>query len=166
MRARYLIPLLALAALLGACSLPPVTVPIEDIDVRLANTAEQVALVKIAHDPLPAGHLVGVKVYGEASFDSPQNVTLTFYATTDVSGCTSQGDYALCPEAAVTKVSDPVGFDNEAGPKKFALDKNTGVLAEGLNRGKLYLGAKVGGAALGQVLHLRNMYAEVRVQIP
>ena len=166
MRARYLIPLLALAALLGACSLPPVTVPIENVDVRLANTAEQVALVKIAHDPLPAGHLVGVKVYGEASFDSAQNVTLTFYATTDVSGCSVSGDYAVCPENAATQVSDTLTFNNEAGPKKFALDKNTAVLAEGLNRGKLYLGAKVGGAALGQVLHLKNMYAVVQVQIP
>jgi len=167
MRARYMFPLLGLLGLLAACTLPPVSVPIQDADVRLVNTAGQVALVKVAHDPLPAGHLVGVKVYGEASFDSPQSVSLTFFATTDVSTCSVSGDYAVCSESAVTQVSDTLSFKNEAGPKKFALDKNTDVLAEGLNRGELYVGARVDGGALGQeVLHLKNMHAEVRLSLP
>ena len=167
MRVRFLLLLLGLLGLLAACSLPPVNVPIQDADVRLVNTAGQVALVKVAHDPLPAGHLVGVRVFGEASFDSAQSLSLTFFATTDVSNCNVNGDYAVCPEDQVTQVGDTLTFNNEAGPKKFALDRNTDVLAEGLNNGNLYVGARVDGGALGQaVLHLRNMYAEVRLALP
>ena len=67
----------------------------------------------------------------------------------------------------MTQVSDTLTFNNETGPKKFALDKNTDVLAEGLNKGNLYVGARVDGGALGQaVLHLKNMYAKVRLALP
>ena len=73
--------------------------------------------------------------------------------------------YACDPDTeGIAKVSaEAIAFDNSTGPVPFTL--KGAVLASGVNKRSLYLGAVITGATTGNKLYLTNLSATVRLNV-
>ncbi len=175
-----LLALVGLSLLLAACTTPPVTVGLSDVDLDLSvalDTAGKVLFPQTplaARDPIPGTSVASVTIQGDAYLKSPANVSFDVYAAaTDPGtlGCQEVGSpltgtfYACdASTAGIAKVSQKtIAFKGGTGPVSFTL--RGPVLAEGINRQSLYLGAVIGGATAGNILHLKNLTATVQLNV-
>ena len=165
---------------LAACTTPPVTIGLSDVAIDLSIAADSAGKVIFPENPLefknpvPATNVASVTIRGKAQLAQAASVSFDIYATdTDPGelGCTQVGSvitgyFYVCDPgtAGIAKVSqNTIAFDNEKGPVPFTLSGE--MLASGINKQNLYLGAVIHGAAAGNTLYLEEMSATVQLNI-
>ena len=180
MRARYLIPLLALAALFGACTTPPITIQLSDVTINLTVAPDSIGKVIFPENPLelknpvPGTSIATVTVRGQARLQQKATVSFDVYATdTDPGelGCSKVGSvltgfFYVCDPGTegIAKVSpNAIAFNDETGPVPFTLSGE--MLASGINKQTLYLGAVISGGSGGNTLYLEDMTATVQLNV-
>lgn len=166
--------LLALAAALAACSKAPLTVPLEDFSISVdavGNTVGQVVYPKnAAQFDRPVVDVKTIRLSGQVtvSYTAVQApLVMTFYARTSdpgAAGCTDAGLAWICDAAGETPISSAYSFANGETQQVTLGDPNPEVLADGINQGRIWIGAEVtSGAATGVTFDFTQMVAEVTV---
>ncbi|XOB99413.1 hypothetical protein ACMC9I_04825 [Deinococcota bacterium DY0809b] len=165
---------LTLAAALAACSKAPLTVPLEDFSISVdavGNTVGQVVYPKnAAQFDRPVVGVKTIRLSGRVtvSYTAVQApLVMTFYARTDdpgAAGCTDAGLAWICDAAGETPISSEYSFANGETQQVTLGDPNPEALADGINQGRIWIGAEVtSGAATGVTFDFTQMVAEVTV---
>ncbi|KGQ21776.2 hypothetical protein [Thermus filiformis] len=153
--------------LLSACSFT-VTVPLPDQEIPLnaPNTAGKVVYPKAGLSfERPPVQVQKVLLGGEAELSPFAPVSLDLYVRLEgnfeVAGCTPLGDlYYVCDVGQKDTYLGRIDL-MAASSAPFTLGQQGGeALAQGVNNGRFWLGAKVGGVgSVGATLRLRNLKA-------
>ncbi len=180
MKARLLTLAAPLLLVLAACTTPPVTIGLSDVKIDLSVAVDSAGKVIFPEsplelkNPLPGTSVASVTVRGEARLEQAATLSFDVYATdTDPGelGCTKVGSiltesfYVCDPgtKGVVMVSKNAIAFDNETGPVPFTLSGE--VLASGINKQTLYLGAVISGGSAGNTLYLENLTATVQLNV-
>ncbi len=166
--------------LLAACTTPPVTIGLSNVTLDLTVAMDSAGKVLFPEspvafeNPLPGVSVASVTIRGQARLAQSAQLSFDVYAA-DASpadlGCTKVGTiatgyfYACDPGTpGVDKVSqETLAFHNTAGPVPLTLSGE--VLARGINRRSLYLGAVVSGGTAGNKLYLERLSATIQLNV-
>ena len=180
MKARLLTLAALLLLVLAACTTPPVTIGLSDVKIDLSVAVDSAGKVIFPEsplelkNPLPGTSVASVTVRGEARLEQAATLSFDVYATdTDPGelGCTKVGSilsesfYVCDPdtEGVVMVSKNTIAFNNKTGPVSFTLSGE--VLASGINKQTLYLGAVISGGSAGNTLYLENLTATVQLNV-
>lgn len=173
---RRAIPLLALAAvalLVSACGGLPLEVPLQDVTVDLGAITNTQGTVLYPASPSAfqkSGlHVASATIDGDVSASGLSgDTTFTFYGRasdpSQDSNCQQvtnlSASYYACPASQETAISGAVTLPVSGAAKPVHLTGN--VLAEGADRGRLWVGASVqGGVSTNATLHFTKLVASI-----
>ncbi len=173
LRWTFLLALL-LAAALSACSQAPLKVPLDDFEFKVdaaSYTAGQVIYPKNpAQFNKPVFNVKTITLSGDVTVEytavqSP--LKMTFYARAENpgdAGCTDAGLAWVCDAANETPISSEYTFASGETQQVTLGSPNPEVLADGINQGEIWIGAKVtAGAATNVTFRFTHMVANVTV---
>ena len=182
MKARLLTLAALLLLVLAACTPPPITIGLSDVKIDLSVAVDSAGKVIFPEsplelkNPLPGTSVASVTVRGEARLEQAATLSFDVYATdTDPGesglGCPKVGTmltgyfYVCDPdtEGVVMVSKNTIAFNNQTGPVSFTLSGE--VLASGINKQTLYLGAVISGGSAGNTLYLENLTATVQLNV-
>ena len=182
MKARLLTLAALLLLVLAACTTPPIKISLSDVTIDLQIAMNSGGKVIFPKDPLeiqnpvPGTSIASVTVQGKAFLKEGADISFYVYATdTDpgtLEGCDDEineiiQSYYFCKQGTkgIVKLSEsPIAFDGSSGPVRFTLSGD--VLASGINKKSLYLGALIEGlATVGNELYLKELTAIVQLNV-
>ncbi len=180
MKARLLTLAALLLLVLAACTTPPIKISLSDVTIDLQIAMNSVGKVIFPKDPLeiqnpvPGTSIASVTVQGNAYLKEGADISFYVYATdTDpgaLEGCYLDNiirSYYVCEQdtKGIVELSEsPIAFDGRGGPVRFTLSGD--VLASGINKKSLYLGALIeGSATVGNELYLKELTAIVQLNV-
>ena len=166
--------ILLFALVLVACGILPLRLSLDNVNLTIPLVAYTNGNVIYPKNPSvfnqPPINISGVKLEGKASASNViADVNVFLHARTTNpsldSNCTVYADFILCPKAGQIKINSSVLSIAAAGAKRdFAFDDTSGVLRDGVNAGKIWVGLEVSsGAAANMGLQLSELMASVTI---
>ncbi len=162
---------------LSACGNTPISVPLDDFSIRIDATANTLGYVVYPYNSTKfEKQVVNVKTITisgnvEASYTSltGDQLQMTFYARAtspaDNPDCDgSSGVVYICPKGGETAITGSYTFTNGVTQPVTFGSSNPEVLADGINKGEIWIGAEVtSGVATNVNFNFTNMIASVTI---
>ncbi len=154
---RFALPVLvglAVALALSSCDKAPLNVPLSDFSINIDVLADTAGKVVYAVRPTEFQKSVlnvkSITISGKMTYTATtgsDTLTLTFYGSADDpdgrSGCDRFGSFYVCDPSGEKAISSQGSFPKGV-PTDIALGSpNPEVLAEGINNGRIWIGALV-----------------------
>jgi hypothetical protein len=166
--------ILVLGVALVACGILPLRLSLDNLNLTIPLVAYTNGNVIYPKNPSvfnqPPINISSVKLEGKANANNVlADVNVFLHARTTNpsldSNCTVQADFILCPKAGQIKInSSALSLASTGSKRTFAFDDANGVLRDGVNAGKIWVGLEVAsGAAANMGLQLSELLATVTI---
>jgi hypothetical protein len=162
---------ISLALSLAACGGLSINVNLDSANVTVPAAVPTLGKVIFPKDPSNfLSSPVNIRSVSLEGQSSASNVVATVKAfvyarTADPapdSNCTVSASVVICDAASQTKVSGELTLNADGSKTPFKIDDPSGVLRDGVNKGKIWLGFEITqGASVGMTLRLTDLVARV-----
>ena len=158
---------------LSSCGGTPISVPLSDFSINIDVVADTAGKVVYAESPTEFQESIlnvkSITLSGKMTYTTTtgsDTLTLTFYGSANDpanrSSCTKIGSFYLCDPSGEKAISSQGSF-TKGVPTEITLGSpNPDVLADGINNGRIWIGALVEGSlSLNTTFEFTDMVAHV-----